>query len=93
MCIEPDRIDMKQQDLVLNLHKQRKGKSDLSVFLEDPAANVNDVAQAGALVHGDGTDVFASRRLVSGRKRKTSLPTGMWPCVLASVVPKVTTFR
>ena len=47
------------------------------------AANVNDVTQAHALVHGAETDVFAdsvTRALASGKRRKRSTSTGTWPC-------------
>lgn len=52
------------------------------------AANVNDVTQASALVHGEETDVFAdagaTRAWLNVKKSKASKPTGMWPCARAN---------
>jgi IS5 family transposase len=51
------------------------------------AANVNDVTQAHALVHGQETDVFADagyQGVASAKRRKRSRSTGTWPCARAS---------
>ena len=51
------------------------------------AANVSDVTQAHALVHGEETDVFADagyQAWASAKRPKTSPSTGTWPCDRAS---------
>jgi len=51
------------------------------------SANVNDVTQAAALVHGQEADVFADagyQGIAKRRKLGASRPPGTWPCVRAS---------
>ncbi len=67
----------------MKAHIGTDAESGLAHMLRGTAANVHDVVEANALLHGDEADAFEDAGYEGAHKRADTQP-GIWPCARAN---------